>query len=364
MNYRKDVYRIALTKVDGVGPLTAKLLISHLGSVEAVFAASSKELFKIDGVGSSVIKSLKSTSIFAEAQKEYEHCLKQGIKLLYYLDKDYPGRLKHFQDSPILLYHKGNNEINHKRTVGIVGTRSPSEYGKAMVEKIVEDLKPFDVIVVSGLAHGVDALAHRKAVTCQIPTYGIMGGGFEKIYPAANRSLANAMLKDGGIMTEFGYKSKPDREHFPMRNRLIAAMSDAVIVIESGKVGGSMITADLANQYNKDVFAVPGRNIDTKSVGCNKLIKQHQANLIESVADLSYIMGWNKAKEIQMTLALVDLKPEEQKIVDLLKAKGKLELDYLHYELEVPISELSTTLLGLEFKSVIRSSPGRTYELA
>ena len=364
MNYHKDVYRIALTKVDGVGPLTAKQLISHLGSAQGVFEANKKELLKIDNIGSGLVESLSRLSIFAEAQKEYEHCLKNDIKLLFYLDDDYPSRLKHFQDSPILLYHKGNNEINHKRTVGIVGTRMPSDYGKATVEKLVEDLKPFDVIVVSGLAHGIDALAHRKAVSCQIPTYGIMGGGFEKIYPAANRSLANAMLKDGAVMTEFGFKTKPDREHFPMRNRLIAAMSDAVIVVESGKVGGSMITADLANQYNKDVFAIPGRNIDAKSIGCNKLIKQHQANLIESVADLSYIMGWNIQKEVQMSLALVSLEPDEQKIVDLLKENGKLELDLLHYKLEIPMSQLSSTLLGLEFKSVIRSSPGKTYELA
>ena len=364
MKFEKEVYQIALTKVDGVGPLTAKLLISHLGSAEAIFNASNKELLKIDGIGHSIVNSIKAETIFGEAEKEYKLCVKNNIKLLYYLDENYPGRLKHFQDSPILIYRKGNNDINHKRTVGIVGTRSPSDYGKAMVEKIVEDLKPFDVIIVSGLAHGIDALAHRKAVSCDIPTYGIMGGGFEKIYPAANRRLANEMLKRGGIMTEFGYEALPDREHFPMRNRLIAAMSDAIIVIESGKVGGSMITADLANQYNKDVFAVPGRNIDNKSIGCNKLIKQHQANLIESVADIAYIMGWNKQEEVQMSLAFDELDPAEQKIVDLLKLKGELKLDYLHYELDIPVSDLSSTLLALEFKSVIRAKPGRSYELA
>ena len=358
MKFHKDVYRIALTKVDGIGPVTAKLLVSHLGSAEAVFNATKKELLKIEGVGPSIISALNSSQIFAEAEKEYDHVKRQNINLLYFLEDDYPSRLKHYQDAPILLYHKGINELNQKRTVGIVGTRTPSAYGKSVVEQLVKDLVAFDVIVVSGLAHGIDALAHRSAVNHHIPTYAVMGGGFEKVYPAANRKLAEDMQLRGAVMTEFGFEVLPDREHFPMRNRLIAALSDALIVIESDKVGGSMITADLANQYNKDVFAIPGRIIDQKSTGCNKLIKQHQANLLESIADLSYIMGWNKQKEVQMTLAFEELDEDEQKIVDLLRQKGKLELDYLHYELGIPVSDLSSTLLNLEFKSVIRSKPG------
>ena len=364
MKFHKEVYQIALTKVDGVGPVTAKLLVSHLGSAQAVFEASENELLKIDGIGLAIVRSLRAEKIFAEAQKEFEHCQKHHIKVLYYLNDDYPSRLKQYQDSPILLYSRGNNEFNHKRTVGIVGTRNPSPYGQRMVEKLLEELKAFDVLVVSGLAHGIDALAHRNAINNNIPTYGIMGGGFEKIYPAANRRLAYDMQEKGGVMTEFGYEDIPDREHFPMRNRLIAALSDAIIVVESGKVGGSMITADLANQYHKDVFAIPGRNIDSKSEGCNRLIKQHQANLMESVADLSYIMGWDQEKtEVQMTLPLVDLNEQEQSLVDFLKLNNDMHLDRIHQELKLPISSLSSLLLSLEFRGIIRSLPGKCYTL-
>ncbi len=363
MKFQKDVYRIALTKVDGVGPVTAKLLINHFGSAEYIFKAKKKELLELDGIGPSVAKAFEEESIFAEAEKELSLIEKHKINLLFYLDEAYPNRLKHIPDSPILLFSQGKNEFNVKRTVGIVGTRSPSSYGIQMVEKLIEDLKAYNVIVVSGLAHGIDAIAHRSSINQQIPTYGIMGGGFEKIYPAANRKLANDMMKEGGVMTEFCYQIKPDREHFPMRNRLIAALSDALIVVESGKVGGSMITADLANQYNKDVFAIPGRNIDSKSVGCNRLIKQHQANLLESAADLSYMMGWDKKSDIQMSLPLIALNTQEQSVVDLLTNPKGVHLDKIHQELNLPISSLSPLLLSLEFRGIIRSLPGKCYTL-
>ena len=364
MNDHKEVYQIALTKIDGIGPVTGKLLLDHFDSAYSVFQASKSEVELIPGLKKGTYHIIHSDKkIFAQAEEELNKSLKHGIEVLFYQDDAYPIRLKHCPDAPLVLYQRGNNDFNQKKTIGIVGTRNPSFYGKGMVDKLVKDLKAFNLIIVSGLAHGIDAHAHRAAINNGIPTYGIMGGGFEKIYPAANRALAKDMLKEGGLMTEFGYHSLPDREHFPMRNRIIAALSDALIVVESGKVGGSMITADLANQYNKDVFAFPGKVDDKMSVGCNKLIKQNQAHLIESSDDLAYIMGWIKPEVMQMSLPLVSLKPNEQSVVNLLTSNKRIHLDKIHHELNLPISSLSPLLLSLEFRGIIRSLPGKCYTI-
>lgn len=364
MNYRKEVYQIALTKVDGIGPVTGKLLLDYFNAAQQIFHAPSDDFKNIPKLKKGIHRLLHANKeIFAQAEKEVLTCEKNAIDILFYQDENYPSRLKHCPDAPLVLYHQGQNLFNQKRTVGIVGTRNPSFYGKTMVEKLVEDLKPFNVIVVSGLAHGIDAHAHRAAIKNKISTYAIMGGGFEKIYPAANRRLANEMLRQGGLLTEFGFQELPDREHFPMRNRIIAALSDALIVVESGKTGGSMITADLANQYNKDVFAFPGKVDDKMSIGCNKLIKQNQAHLLESVDDLAYIMGWGKPKQVQMSLPLIDLEPKEQSVVNLLTSNKELHLDKIHHELNLPISSLSPLLLSLEFRGIIRSLPGKCYTI-
>ena len=364
MNYNKEVYQIALTKVDGVGPVTAKLLLDHFDTSQDIFRASASTLNTISGLRKNIYSLLhQDKKIFAQAEQEVNRAKKHGIEILFYQDQTFPSRLKHCPDAPLVLYHKGKNDFNKKKTIGIVGTRSPSFYGTKMVDKLVADLKVFNPIIVSGLAHGIDAQAHQAALDNNIPTYGIMGGGFEKIYPAANRKLANDMLQEGGLMTEFGYHLLPDREHFPMRNRIIAALSDALIVVESGKTGGSMITADLANQYSKDVFAFPGKVDDKMSVGCNRLIKQNQAHLIESADDIAYIMNWNKPKEVQMTLPLVSLEPKEQSIVNLLTSSKGIHLDKIHHELNLPISSLSPLLLSLEFRGIIRSLPGKCYTI-
>ena len=364
MNYHKEVYQIALTRVDGIGPVTGKLLLDHFDSAYSIFQADRNIINSIPGIKKDIYSLLKKDEkIFAESEQELQKCLKHGIDVLFYQDKDFPNRLRHCPDAPLVMYHQGKNHFNQKKTIGIVGTRNPTDYGRKMVEKLMEELKSFNLIVVSGLAHGIDAHAHKSALENDISTYGIMGGGFEKIYPAANRDLAKKMLKKGGLMTEFGFHALPDREHFPMRNRIIAALSDAVIVMESGRKGGSMITADLANQYNKDVFAFPGKVDDQMSIGCNKLIKQNQAHLIESADDLAYIMGWQKPKEVQMTLPLVSLEPKEQLVVNLLTSNKGLHLDKIHHELNLPISSLSPLLLSLEFRGIIRSLPGKCYTI-
>lgn len=364
MKLPKEHAWIALTKVNGVGPVTSKLLISYCGSAQAVFEESSKNLLKIPNVGLNTVKAIQDPSVARLAEEELSYTNKNKIELLYYLTDNFPQRLKHFQDTPILLYSKGKADLNANRTLGIIGTRNPSEYGKWMAKKLVEDSLDLGVTTVSGLAHGVDALSHRTSVNKGIPTIAFMGGGFEKIYPAANRKLASEMISNGRVLTEFGFKVIADREHFPMRNRLIAALSDALIVVESGMVGGSIITADLANQYNKDVFAIPGKVNDVKSIGCNRLIKQHKANLLEGIKDVKYIMGWEeRKKEVQMTLPLIELNDQEREIISIIKEQGSIHLDSLHHAISLPISKLSPLLLNLEFQGMIRSLPGKCYSL-
>lgn len=360
------LHYIALTKTDRVGPVLAKNLISYCGSVEGVFSESSKNLAKIPGVGLATIKCLKDKEIWGKAEAELAHVEKNKIELLFYLDEKYPSRLKHYPDSPLVLYKKGMANHDPSRTIALVGTRDCSTYGKLQTEEMVEGLEKYGVTTISGLAHGIDTLTHKHSLNHNIPTIGIMGGGFNKIYPSANRKLASQMMSESGaVMTEFGFMQLPDREHFPMRNRIIAALSDAVIVVESARKGGSIITAEFANSYHKDVFAIPGRTNDEKSAGCNHLIKIHKAALAQSAEDIAYIMGWEKTKEIvQMKLPLETFNLEEQKIVNILQSEGKIQFDKIHYKTGIHLSSLSQILLGLEFKGIIKSLPGKSYLLS
>ena len=358
-------HTIALSKVNLVGPKIAKLLISYAGGAEEVFKLSKKELLKIPGIGKRIIENLLSENHFEAAEKELKFLEKNDIKALHYLDAEYPQRCIHFEDAPLILFYRGNANLNHGRTISIVGTRKPTEYGKSNCEKLIEGLKAYSPLIVSGLAYGIDSCAHRKSVECNIPNIGVLGHGMDRIYPAANRKLAHKMIENGGLLSEFTSGVGPDREHFPMRNRIIASMSDVVVVIESAKKGGSIITALFANNYNKDVFAIPGRVGDEYSEGCNNLIKQNKAHLLQSAADIAYIMRWEEELDqgpIQATL-LLDLDREEQLIYDLLKEEKKVHIDTISQKLKLPLSKLSTTMLNMEFKGIIKSFPGTQYGL-
>jgi len=325
-------HTLALSKIKLVGPKTAKILISYAGGVEEVFSLNKKELLKIPGIGAKIVDNILSENHFDAAEKEMKFIEKKGIRALHYLDPEYPQRCLHFEDAPLILFYKGNVNLNHVRTVSIVGTRKPTEYGKSSCKKLVEGLQAYNPLIISGLAYGVDATAHRKAVECNIPNVGVLGHGLDRIYPAANRKLAQRMIANGGLLSEFTSGVGPDRENFPMRNRIIAAMSDVIVVVESASKGGSIITALFANNYNKDVFAIPGRINDEFSEGCNKLIKQNKAHLLESAADIAYIMRWEEdidnSKPIQASLIL-DLNKEEQMIYELLKESKAQHIDML-----------------------------------
>ncbi len=359
------LHKIAITKIPGVGAVTARQLIAFCGGVKNVFDASKKELLAIPGIGPVMAKTIVNKTTFDEAEEELIFLEENDIQTLFYLDRNYPQRLVHFSDSPILLYFKGNVSLNHPRTVGIVGTRKPSEQGKIICEELIEDLKEYNVQIISGLAYGVDITAHKKSLAMDIPTIGCLGHGLHMTYPAKHKSVAKQMTQKGGLLTEFNSKQKPDGPHFPMRNRVIAGLCDALIVVETARRGGSMITAEIANQYHKDVFAIPGRIKDSNSLGCNLLIKSHKANLIESAKDIEYIMQWDKKGETKAVQAqlFVDLSEEEHKIVDYLKLKENDSIDNISYQTGLQSSQLSALLLNLEFKGCIKSLPGKRYML-
>lgn len=359
------LYFIGLTKIPTVGAVTAKNLISYCGGAEAVFKATRKELMAIPGIGEGTAKAVLQQSVLSFAEKELEFAEKNNIRIFSYLSDDYPQRLKHFPDSPIVLHYKGNTDLNANRIIAIVGTRKPTEYGRSVCERLVEELKPYNVIIVSGLAYGIDVTAHKRSVDIGISTIGVLGNGLQTVYPSLHRKIASQMVENGGLLTEFSYEATPDREHFPMRNRVVAGMCDALVVVETKRRGGSMITANLANDYNKDVFAYPGRNTDEFSEGCNLLIKSHKAALLDGAKDLAYVMQWEKdqkSKEIQRSL-FVELEPEQQQLSDLLKVNTDMAIDQLTAAMGKTPSEMASLLLNMEFKGVIRSLPGKRYIL-
>lgn len=358
-------YKLALTLVDGVGDTLAKNLISYCGGAEAVFAEKRQSLVKIPGVGPGVASKIKASETLPRAEQEIRWAESHGVSIYYFMDQDYPARLRRQDDCPIILYYKGTAPLNHARTVAIVGTRKPTDYGIMECEKLVEGLKAYDVQIISGLAYGVDSKAHNAAVQQQIETIGVMGTGLDRIYPAQHRTLSQRMLSHGGLLSRFTKGSTPDRENFPMRNKIIAGMSDVVVVVQSKRQGGSIITAEFANDYNKDVFAIPGRVDDEVSEGCNRLIKINKAHLLESAADIAYIMRWEELeadKNIQGSL-FVDLEPIEERVIAVLRDERVIEIDSLCYRLGQTGSEMASVLLGLEFKGMIKGLPGKRYML-
>lgn len=359
------LYKIALTKIPKAGPVNARQIVAWCGGVKEVFQTPKKELLKIPGIGKTMADHILNKNALIQAEEELIFIENNKIETFFYLDKNFPQRLVHFSDAPLLLYYKGNMDLNHSRTVGIVGTRKPSEQGKAICEDIIEGLKDYNVAVISGLAYGIDVTAHRKCLELGIPTVGCLGHGLHMTYPAAHIKTAREMVSNGGLLTEFTSKEKPDAPHFPMRNRIIAGLSDALIVVETARKGGSMISAEMAFNYNKDVFAVPGRLKDPVSQGCNLLIKSHKAQLIESAEDIAYIMRWTKGKapKLVQKQLFVDLNPLEKKIIESLESKESENIDALSYQTGFTQSELATILLNLEFKGMIKSLPGKRYML-
>ena len=362
----KLLYQIALTLVPNIGDVRAKALINHFGDAEAVFNASKKALQSIEGLGSKAIESILQFKDFSRAEEEIEFIRKYKITPLFLTDKNYPKRLLNCYDSPSLLYFKGNADLNCSRIVAIVGTRNNNEYGKRICEKLVEELAAEDVLVVSGLAFGIDSIAHKTAVKNNMKTIGVLAHGLDRVYPAQNASLAKQMVSCGGLLTEFKSNTNPDKQNFPGRNRIVAGISDVVVVIESGIKGGSLITAELANGYNKDVFAFPGRADDTKSEGCNYLIKNNKAGLITSANDLLENMGWKKLQKTspkKQRQLFIELTPDEKIVIDILQAQEQVHIDELYFKSKLSSSAIAQALVMLEMQGVVSSLPGKVYKL-
>lgn len=358
-------FLLALQKVEGVGDITAKKLLNHCGSAEAVFKTKASQLAAIDGVGKFLLQNLKDKTIFGQAEKELRYIQGNDINCSFFKDENYPERLKHCIDSPILLFSAGNINLKEKRIISIVGTRQVTSYGMDFCKKLIADLAPLEPIIVSGYAYGVDIVAHQAAMENNLQTIGVLAHGLNQIYPKTHKKYMSKMEENGGFMTDFWSSSHPDRENFIKRNRIVAGISEATIVIESADKGGSLITANMANDYNRDVFAVPGRTSDKYSQGCNNLIKTQRAHLLSSAADLIYILNWDlekKQKTVQKQL-FITLEPEEQLILDFLQKQGKEQMDAIALGCELPIFKLSSLLLNMELKGVVRPLPGKLFEI-
>jgi len=359
------IYKIALTKIPQVGISTARVLVDTCGGIEAVFRENTKSLVKIPRVSRAMAENIANADVEALSATDLAFINEHEIQALFFKDSNYPSRLTPFADSPMMLYYKGNANLNAERTVAIVGTRRPTENGKIICQDIVEGLAKYQVTVISGLAYGIDVTAHQKCLSLQIPTVGVLGHGMSQIYPAAHKPIAAKMLKGGGLLTQFGPDMGPDREHFPMRNKIVAGLADAVIVVETARKGGSMITAEMANAYNKDVFAVPGRLNDPYSKGANHLIKAHKAQLLESAEDVAYIMRWSKRAELEKRQAQLfpELNNREKNILKIIGDTNQINIDQLRHQADLTNSEMAALILELEFKGLIKTLPGKRFIL-
>lgn len=365
MKNTQILYYLALQSVDGIGTINAKKLIAHCGSAQAVFNEKPKNLEKIIGIGKKVTKGLKNTQLMHNAEAELEFINKNNIKVASFLEDDYPEKLKHCIDGPILLFQKGKINLKEKRIISIVGTRKITNYGKSFLKEFIKDIKKYDPVIISGLAYGIDIYTHQLALENNLQTIAVLAHGLDNIYPKMHKKEAIKMLENGGLITEFWSETNPDRENFVKRNRIVAGLSEATIVVESAEKGGSLITADIANSYNRDVFAVPGRVTDVYSKGCNQLIKSNKAAMITSVKDLEYILNWKtegKQQKVIQKQLFIDLNEQEQNIYDYLIKEGKQNLDVIALKCEYPIYKTATVLLNLELKGAAKPLPGKVFE--
>ena len=359
-----NFYEIALSLVPGIGDVFGKKLIAYCGSAEAVFRENKKLLRKIPRVGEKLLEALSGKEIFLLAEKEMAFIERYRIQVFSFLDKEYPYRLSNCFDSPLVLYYKGTGNLNHPKVIGFVGTRTPTEYGKEICNKLISGLVEQQIFIVSGLAYGIDTCAHKIALDNGLLTAAVLGHGLDRIYPSVNKSLAEKMVNQGGLVTDFPSNTEPDRENFPKRNRIIAGLCDAVVVIEAAHKGGALITAEIANSYNRDVFAVPGRIGDPYSEGTNSLIRTNKAALIQSPEDIRYLLGWD-VKDMKPGLVqrkiFLEMTPEELILVDILSGTGKMGIDELSLLAGLRMSVVSAALLNLEFEGVVQSLPGKIY---
>jgi DNA processing protein len=360
------LFEVAIGLIPGIGCQSTKQLMSYCGSAENVFRTPKGKLMKIPGIGEVLADAIVKQDVLQKAEQEIKWAEKENVKILFYTHKNYPERLRHFSDSPALLFLKGNAELNVDKTIGIVGTRQATNYGREITDKIIEEIKSYCPTIISGLAYGIDIHAHKAALSADLPTIAVMASGVDIIYPYIHREIAFRMKDNGGLLTEYRPGTKPDPSFFPARNRIVAGLCDAIIVVEAAKKGGALITAEIANGYNREVFAVPGNLGSKYNEGCNHLIKTHKANIYTSVKDLEYILNWDiqkKDKDEQKYKIFEILAGEEKTIVEMLYNKDGMMIDELSWKTNIPVSKLSSLLLTMEFKGLINALPGKKFKL-
>ncbi|MEO5890655.1 MAG: DNA-processing protein DprA [Ferruginibacter sp.] len=361
------LYQIALTLVPNIGDVHAKALVARYGDAESVFKAKKRDLENQEGIGTVRANSIKAFTNFESSEVEAKFIDQYKITPLFITDKNYPQRLLNCYDSPLLLYYRGNADLNSSRIISIVGTRIHSDYGKMACEKFVEELQGENILIVSGLAFGIDTIAHKTALKNNLATVGVLAHGLDRIYPAQNKTMAKQMVEQGGLLTEFISNTIPDKQNFPKRNRIVAGMCDAVVVIETGKKGGSLITAELGNSYNKDVFAIPGRTIDVKSEGCNYLIKNNKASLLTCAADMLEMMNWKdmkKAHPKKQRELFIELTDDEKIVTGILQNQPTIQIDQLYFKSGLSSSAMASALLMLEMQGIVTSLPGKVYMMS
>ncbi len=368
MEDRQLIHRIALSMLKGIGPVNARSLVAYCGGVDPIFTdrAVRRSLEKVPGIGKVLAASITANGMLKEAEKELAYVRKHKLRMLFYLDADYPKRLRNCEDAPVLLYARGNAGLDPPRSVAIVGTRTPTEAGKHLCEELVEGLATSGCTIVSGLAYGIDIVAHRTALRSGLDTIGCVAHGLDRVYPGEHAATAKEMCGQGALVSELPSGSTFAPGNFPARNRVIAGLSDCTIVVESGPKGGSLITADIANSYDREVMAFPGRPIDSRSAGCNRLIQQSRAHLVTCAEDVLKLMEWipqPKKKEVVQSTLFTDLMPEEQRLVDVIREQGKVDIDTLCFRSKILPHKAAALLLNLEFNGVVRSLPGKLYEL-
>ncbi|MGV3556803.1 DNA-processing protein DprA [Larkinella arboricola] len=367
MNFPELFYQSALTSVPGVGGVLIRQLMSYCGSASEVFRSSAARLIKIPGIGEVTARAILHPDVLRETEQVQQRCEKLGVQQLFYTDKRYPARLKTLYDAPPMLYWQGAADLNAARTIGIVGTRQATEYGRRITEELIQNLRPYSPLIISGLAYGIDIMAHRASLANGLPTIGVMASGVDIIYPHLHTKTAQEMLLLGGLLTENRPGVKPDARLFPARNRIIAGLSDGVIIVEAAAKGGALITAEYANNYHREVFAVPGHLNQTFSQGCNKLIRENKAQIYTKPDDIIEALNWDQAAgkttPAEKPLLTLEFTEEESQVLALFRQQADWHIDELSWRSQIPIGKLSSLLLNLEFKGIVRSLPGKKFQM-
>ena len=365
MEEEKLLAILRLQRSKAVGDILAKKLIVNVGDVAQIFKEKKTTLAKINGIGDHGLKHLFDSSNVLKAKQELDYIQENNIQYSYFLEDGYPTNLLNCIDAPILIFKDGRIDISNDKIISIVGTRNMSSYGRDFCNQLIKELSIYNPIIVSGFAYGVDICAHKDAKKNNLQTIAVLAHGFEHTYPKVHKKYIHQVNEKGGFITEFWHDDPPQRENFLKRNRIVAGISKATIIIESAEKGGSLVTADIANSYDRDVFALPGRASDIFSKGCNDLIKNNKAAVVTAASDIVKMLNWDlqeKPGPIQQQLFL-ELNEKEQKIYDFLHFKGQQVIDVISLECNIPVFQLSPLLLQLEMKGVLKPLPGKLFEL-